>query len=417
MLPELQDLTVAVLGYLDADLGVGESARRWLRVIECVTPNVVPVAVPLTPPRASPFRRPLAALEVRDVDVRLLCFTADETRLMLHHPLVRAVEAKRSIGLWHWETEVFPWWLRGAFQPLDEVWAGSTFAQQAISRHTRKTVRAMPLPVALDEQAPTERSARAALGLPDRYLFLFEFDYRSVFERKNPVGAITAFQSAFAPGEGPVLLVKGTNGEQFPQREALLRATANGREDIILWNERLSAADNSSLMSACDVYVSLHRSEGFGLTLADAAARGKCIIATRYSGPTDFLADDAYLGVPYARARIGRGNYPYPASGYWAEPDAHFAGTMMRWSWQHPERARELGSRAQQGARTRHSVPVRAAAARTALAELDTADPKPTTASTNTPGRSRIPAWPIRSSLHRQSRRLLRLGGQTWKRP
>ena len=46
------------------------------------------------------------------------------------------------------------------------------------------------------------------------------------------------------------------------------------------------------MMAACDCYVSLHRSEGLGLTMAEAMAVGKPVVATAWSGNLDFMSDE-----------------------------------------------------------------------------------------------------------------------------
>ena len=58
---------------------------------------------------------------------------------------------------------------------------------------------------------------------------------------------------------------------------------------------RRSATTGSSPHN-CDAYASLHRAEGFGLTIADAMALGKPVVATGYSGNLEFMTDaNGYL--------------------------------------------------------------------------------------------------------------------------
>ena len=71
-------------------------------------------------------------------------------------------------------------------------------------------------------------------------------------------------------------------------------------------------------MAECLAYVSLHRSEGYGNTLAEAMVRGRPVVATAYSGNLDFMDESTALLVPWTPCRVGKGQGPYPAGASWA---------------------------------------------------------------------------------------------------
>jgi glycosyltransferase involved in cell wall biosynthesis len=203
-------------------------------------------------------------------------------------------------------------------------------------------VIALPPPV----QRPAQPSAPLRLGVPDGFLFLFVFDYLSTVQRKNPVGLIEAFKQAFAPGEGPQLLIKTINAPLRPLSEEELLWAAHGREDIHVLDRSLSTSELNGLMAGCDCYVSLHRAEGFGLTLAEAMAIGKPAIATGYSGNVDFMNDaNSYL-VDYEIARVGPECEIYPPEGEWAEPNIEHAARLMRHVHAEPEEAARKAAQA-----------------------------------------------------------------------
>ena len=120
--------------------------------------------------------------------------------------------------------------MHGAFDHVDEVWTATDYVAGIVRTAAagRKPVFTVPLPLVLPQSSAFTREQ---LGLPaDRFVFLFVFDFLSVMERKNPLGAIEAFCAAFAPGEGPVLVLKSINGDaHVPEFERLRRAAAHRR--------------------------------------------------------------------------------------------------------------------------------------------------------------------------------------------
>jgi glycosyltransferase involved in cell wall biosynthesis len=174
-------------------------------------------------------------------------------------------------------------------------------------------------------------------------MFLFIFDYYSTIERKNPVGLIEAFKQAFAPGEGPVLVVKSINGHNNRGKREALRHAASGRSDILLVDEFYSPEHKSGIVSLCDAYVSLHRGEGFGLGMAEAMALGKPTIGTRYSGNLAFMDDQNSYLVDFELGTVPEGAGPYPAGSEWANPDVDHAARLMRFVYDYSEEAIKRG--------------------------------------------------------------------------
>ncbi len=177
----------------------------------------------------------------------------------------------------------------------------------------------------------------------DKFLFLFSFDYLSVFKRKNPLAVIEAFTRAFGSGERVGLIIKCINHDRDPAAHAELRAAASAHPEIEVIDRYLDPLDNSSLAALCDCYVSLHRAEGFGFGPAEAMWLGKPVIATGYSGNLDFMTPENSLLVDYRLVPIGAGADPYPADAQWADPDIQHAASLMRGLFDDPERAQRAG--------------------------------------------------------------------------
>jgi glycosyltransferase involved in cell wall biosynthesis len=155
-------------------------------------------------------------------------------------------------------------------------------------------------------------------------------DHFSVTARKNPIGAVEAFRRAFRPDEGPLLVVKTMNGaHRWPQHQELLAAVGD-RPDIRVWDVHLDRDDHMAFIRSLDGLVSLHRSEGLGLHLAEAMWLGTPVIATRYSGNLDLMDDDSALLVDAGRVHVTGGEGVYPPEAMWADPDLDQATDAMR---------------------------------------------------------------------------------------
>src|SRR5262249_53817106 len=147
-------------------------------------------------------------------------------------------------------------------------------------------------------------------------------------------------------GEGPRLVLKAMNGSFRPEAADAVRSAIGDRPDITLLDSHLPATEYGALLNRADCYVSLHRAEGFGLTIAESMALGKPAIATGYSGNLDFMTTaNSYL-VDYTLSEVGPDAEHYPANGTWAEPDLDHAAELMRRVFSERHEARRRGQRA-----------------------------------------------------------------------
>ena len=322
-------LGVNLAGYFGASVGLGEAARQLDGALRAAGVAVTRLDLAHRADGAA-----LAADAVAEHPVTLVC-SSPEGMPGARAQVPSAFAGQRVVGMWWWEVMAFPSrWLR-AFDDVDEVWVGSRFVADALAAVAPVPVVRIALPVAPRAPAAVDR---AALGLPDGFLFGFVFDYESVVARKNPLGLIDAFSRAFAPGEAQLVL-KTVRAERHPEAHAAVVAAAAARPDVHVVDRDLPAGQKDALIAALDCYVSLHRSEGFGLTLAEAALLGTPVIATDYGGPRDFLTPFNSFLVDHRQVRIGPGHNPYPAEGEWAEPDLDQAAALMRAVREAPDEA------------------------------------------------------------------------------
>lgn len=271
------------------------------------------------------------------------------------------------IAYWYWEFDAVPESWIGHAAGVDEVWAATEFVAKGLRERLTVPVKTLFPGVRLGAYT---RRKREYFGLQDGvFTFLFNFHMNSVMERKNPLGLIRAFKQAFRPEEAVALVVKTMFGHHHPAQLAALHQAAAGCNVQII-DQVYDFDEVLSLTDVCDAYVSLHRSEGLGLTMAEAMLMGKPVIATNYSGNVDFMNNDNSLLVPYELVRLGRPLPPYEADLMWAEPSIEHAAALMRRLFDEPAWARELGAKAKASAEA--TLSVRAAGVKVAqrLAEI-----------------------------------------------
>lgn len=341
-----EDLGVNMLGYLTAELGLGEMARLLHDAVRASGIPLNSVVEEKAVSNRTAVDRPETEARPR-FGVSLLCVNADQTQVMAEaHPEVFA--ERYRIGFWAWELEEFPEWLHSAFELVDEIWTVSEFCARAIREHTDLPVHVFP--------APVRELAMARPRTREHTQFLFAFDFNSVAERKNPWGLIEAFQRAFGDREDVRLVVKTINAAKHPVAAERLRVLASADSRVRLIEDYLSVTELERLYADSDAYVSLHRSEGFGLTVAQAMVMGIPVVATDYSSTTEFLGEHTGWPVPYTFTTVGEHCFPYQPDAFWAEPDIESAAEAMRRIADHPAEAASKARAAREYMLREHSM-------------------------------------------------------------
>ncbi|MGH9421522.1 MAG: glycosyltransferase [Thermoanaerobaculia bacterium] len=331
-----------VVGYPGRDSGVAESARMCVRACD-----------------AAGLRTHLVDID-RDLELARAAYRASiyhvnaDQMPVVHGQMAPFFKASSyNIGVWHWELPELPdAWISSA-APLNEIWAPSAFIQSAISRKVRIPVVHMPHGI---EVTHIEACSPNEFGVPPgRFTFLFMFDLHSVVQRKNPIAAAEAFRRAFAGQPSAALLIKAGHAVDFPDEYAKLEARLRGIPNVYLSERMLSRGRTNGLLAACDSVISLHRSEGFGLMLAEAMYLGKPVIATGWSGNMDFMNSGNSCPVAYDLITLDRAYAPYEAGQQWAEPDIDDAARSMRRVFEDADFRSRIGERARQTIRSQFS--------------------------------------------------------------
>jgi glycosyltransferase involved in cell wall biosynthesis len=350
--PPPLDPGVTCVGYHRAVLGVGAAGRRLAHLFEGAGERVHRRTYDHT---TAPLRVPFVDTDaggtsIPQLDVIALCVNGSETPRLSRALGSEALDGRYRIGLWGWELEVFPPEQQAGFDFVDEVWTYSAFARDAIARAAPSHIPVHSIALGADLRVgivTTTRSEitpeqRVSLGLPaSGNLIGFAFDYASSIERKNPEAVVRAYCLAVP---NPVasqqsLVIKTLNSTEFGTEHKRMLDSCQDRPDIVIVNCTFSNDEQHTFMNSLCAYVSLHRSEGYGLTLLEAMALGVPVIATAYSGNLDFMNSINSWLVPY-RLVATTGSGQYPEGLLWAEADLNAAAAAI-----HEVLHRSTGSR------------------------------------------------------------------------
>ena len=304
-----------VVGYLSEPTGIGAAAHLTLEA--CAEAGVATNPVDARSRRPQPGPHPINLFHVN----------ADQMPLVAEQLGEEFFRDRHTVGVWAWELPEFPDAYLGAFDCVDEVWAGSRFIQAAIAERSPVPVLHVPYVVGV---SPRPRAHRSEWGLPDdRFLFLMMYDALSVQERKNPIGALTAYRRAFPEARDVGLVIKVSHAAACPADVEEVRQLVGETEGAFLIEAPMPRPDAQALQAACDAFLSLHRSEGFGLNIAESMLLGKPVVVTGWSGNMDFTTDRNACLVDYQLVTLERDHGPYRAGNQWAQPDIEHAASLM----------------------------------------------------------------------------------------
>ena len=322
---------VDVIGYLRMALGVGEAGRLTLRCLDKAGVQVRGIDTAFNC-RSSPSDDSCASLLAQDSHARVQVFAinTDQLGLVIDHlrPKLRQDSYRIVAPFWELAKLPVPW--MAAFDLIDEVWAPTRFIHAMLTRATTKPVVRMPLMLAFEPPPPVPRDR---FGLPeDTFLFFFAFDHLSYVDRKNPGAVVQAFKRAFRRADRNdrvALVLKRLNATVVPEQDDTLGDDL-AEDDVIMIDETLSRPDTLGLIAACDAVVSLHRSEGLGLLVAEAMVLGKPVVSTDYSGTTELVSPETGYPVEFTLVSVQDGQYPFAEGQVWADADIDHAAWQMR---------------------------------------------------------------------------------------
>jgi predicted O-linked N-acetylglucosamine transferase (SPINDLY family)/glycosyltransferase involved in cell wall biosynthesis len=338
------NLGMNIAGYINGEFGIGEGVRANIRAAEAAS---IPFVINNF--NRCPHRKQDTTYQKFSQDnpypVNLIQVNADEVSTFLKYAGYSYFENKYNIGFWAWEMPEFPQEWQPVFEKFHEIWTYSNYCAEAISIVSPIPVIKIMPSIAL----PASYLNRQSLGLPEnKFIFLFVFDFSSRIERKNPLAAIEAFKQAFGNDDRVLLMIKSSNSEKNVKDLALLNSALANSTNIKHLDGYLSKEKINALLYNCDCYLSLHRCEGFGLTMAEAMFYGKPVIATGYSSNTEFMNVGNSFLVKYKLVPLAADCGPYKKGNMWAEPDTEHAAYLMCHVFNNYQEAQQVGTIAAQ---------------------------------------------------------------------
>jgi ADP-heptose:LPS heptosyltransferase/glycosyltransferase involved in cell wall biosynthesis len=362
-LPTMDDIRVAYYGYVFDASGYGHAARAYIHAMHRagLTLAVVDLAN--------------HARQVRDELVETLVDRQIEPDFHLFHGIPPqwarlAFRLRNAIGMTVWETDIMPTQWRNVLNHVLEVWLPCEFNVSVFRRALHTPIFKLPHPCLPPHTEGTPPDIHQFLGVNER-----DFVFYSLFEwqdRKCPLGLIEAYCRAFPTQQDTVLVIKTNPGALHVAQQAVasIRQQVRSTARLEIRCEAWSDAHIAALQARGDCYVSLHRGEGWGYPLFDAACRGTPVIATGYAGPLDYLKPQEHHLVRHELRQVQQPYVYYHPNMQWAEPDVAHAAEHMRWIYSQREVAREQAAKAAEHLQRAFSLEAIGAQARERLVQL-----------------------------------------------
>ncbi|MBE5842683.1 MAG: glycosyltransferase family 4 protein [Butyrivibrio sp.] len=320
---------INLIGHARGDFGLGESCRL---VAEAIKNSKIPFTIKnyFQNKNASESNMTYAEYESEELkyNVNLIHINPNEMVKFTMGADRSYFDSRYNIAFWLWEIPEFPKEWIYQIDMLDEIWTPSEFVSEAVRKVTTKPVYTVPY--AMNEPATLEKCDRDYFGIPkDKFLYLMSYDGLSNSDRKNPEASIAAYREAF-PTELPDtgLIIKATHAGEAEM--AHLRELMSGYENVYILTDSFSKEEFNSLIKCADAHISLHRSEGFGLVMAEAMFLGTPTVATNWSANAEFMSEDACCMVPVNIIEIEKETPPYHKGNHWADPDVYVAADFIR---------------------------------------------------------------------------------------
>lgn len=320
---------INLIGDIRADTGLGQSMRILADMLErCKVPFVI-IQIDTVEKRklgTSKWENHITDKAVYSIN---LIHINPEGWSKTYNKLEKVIlDYRYNIAFWLWELEVFPDEWVSNIETINEIWVPSDFIKNSITAKASKPIHKIPYFINIEKKNLYDRKY---FNLPeDKFLFLLMYDSRSISERKNPTGVIKAYKEAFSIEENNIGLIIKINHSENEKKLRELKKDLREYHNIYYIYDKLSRTEIESLVYDADVLVSLHRSEGYGLPLAEAMYLRTPVIATNWSANVEFMDERSACLVRYNLVQINKTIGPYKRGNTWADADSSHAAEYMK---------------------------------------------------------------------------------------
>jgi hypothetical protein len=304
-----------VIGYQSYELGLGSAARKYIKILNNLEIETSNFNIKNTVSKAIEF--PEYGNSLLPFDKNLVVIGADQIPFLASLSSNDWNRSRYNVGAIFWETDYFPPKISNALFVFDEFIVSSNYIAKNLRNFTDKKVSVVGLPIPHKNDISTKRINN------DNIIIYFNFDYLSDIYRKNVYTLIDYVKRKNKDSNNKFkLLIKSINGNHNPLEQAYLSKLISEDDNIHEIGKFLDAYNYEKLLKEVDIYVSLHRSEGFGLGLLEAMNLGITTLATGYSGNLDFMnSDNSYLVDFDLELITNSRRSPYSQfGGSWAQP-------------------------------------------------------------------------------------------------
>ncbi len=319
---------ITVVGMLKSSSGLGQAARLTLNALKeqgykinsfDISGLFVEEFLDVQLPSNGSFEQQGGVIIIKNnpVHLPLILFFLGRKRL----------RNKKIIAYSVWETASIPnQWVRPC-KLVHEIWTPSDFSAEAFrSKIPNIPIRVVPYPLRM----PLKNSFnRKHFGLPNGLIILSVADLGSGFNRKNIISTIEVFRTIYDKVKNVTMVLKLSGTKRYAKEKEEVNTLIADVPNILIIDQFLSVDEIQSLIKSSDIIVSLHRSEGFGLLMAEAMWHAKAIIATPWSANITFLPKNCACYVKYKLVEINDLQNMYRDKGVWAEPDIKDAAVKL----------------------------------------------------------------------------------------
>lgn len=322
-----QNKGINVFGFVTGEFGIAEATRLNIKALKSVG---VPVAISNYDVKTRHRHADETFTDFNDdfpFGISLYQISPSEVNNLLTYKTHDKLKEKYNILYVAWESEYFPEEFKKNISYFDEIWVPSIYCKEIISKNTESPVIVIPHPIDLIAKSTIETT-----NFYDgtKFNFLFIFDYNSSIDRKNVIGLIDAFDLAFLGNSEVCLTIKTSLSKKYKSEKRFLQSKIKGKSNIKIVEKIYQKIELNEIISKCDCYVSLHRSEGFGLTMAEAMYYNKPVIATGYSGNLQFMNNNNSFLVPFDITVNTKNVINYKKDTVWAKPSLNKAAEFLK---------------------------------------------------------------------------------------